>query len=475
MLLRRVRLGPGGQECDVRLVGGCVTEVGDLVPATGEEVADERGVLLPGFVDSHLHLTQWASARQRVDVSGAASAREAVDLLVRTPGDVVTGQAFRSALWDEPPHKDLLEEWMPGRRVLLLSSDLHCLWLSPAMLDAVGLDSEDGLLRDESALRLLSELDTGRPVGEVDAAVAAAMRELLARGITGITDFEYADNRRDWLRRAAAAPLPVRVTTTTWLPWLDEAVARAEPTGTPLAPRLDTGPLKLMVDGSLNTRTAHCHDAYPGRDPQAPDAHGNLLLAPEELAGHMARAWSAGIETAAHAIGDRAATVVLDAFERVGGRGRIEHAQQLRPADVARLARPGLLASVQPQHAMADREVADRWWPDRESAAFPYGSLHRAGAVLRFGSDAPVSPPDPWAAIADAVWRTDDERPPWHVEQALPVAVALRAACGGRAGVRVGDRADLVLVAEHPAHCSNADLRVIPVLATYVEGERSGG
>jgi predicted amidohydrolase YtcJ len=266
--------------------------------------------------------------------------------------------------------------------------------------------------------------------------------------------------------------LPLRVRTTVWLPWLDEALDAGEPTGTPLAGRLTAGPLKLMVDGSLNTRTAYCHDSYPG---DGPPAHGNLLMAAEELEGHMRRAWAAGIETAAHAIGDRAATVVLDAFDAVGCRGQVEHAQQLRPSDVARLARPGLLASVQPQHAMADRDVADRWWPTTQSVAFPYGSLHRAGAELRLGSDAPVSPPDPWAAVADAVWRTDDDRPPWHVDQALPLAAALRAACGGREGVRVGDAADLVLVAEHPAHCSNADLRRIPVLATWVEGELTRG
>jgi predicted amidohydrolase YtcJ len=119
---------------------------------------------------------------------------------------------------------------------------------------------------------------------------------------------------------------------------------------------------------------------------------------------------------------------------------------------------------------MSDRDVADRHWPGRTATAFPYGSLLRAGATLEFGSDAPVSEPDPWHAIADAVHRTDDDRPPWHVEQAIPLQAALHAATAGRTAITVGQPADLVLLPEDPAHLSNHDLRTLPVLATLVAG-----
>jgi predicted amidohydrolase YtcJ len=172
-----------------------------------------------------------------------------------------------------------------------------------------------------------------------------------------------------------------------------------------------------------------------------------------------------------HAIGDRANAVVLDAFDAVGGPGRIEHAQLVAPADLPRFARPGLVASVQPQHAVADRDVADRHWSGVAGHAFPYAALLAAGARLELGSDAPVSEPDPWAAVADAVTRTDDDRPPWFPEQAIPLPVALRAAAAGRTLPGVGEPADLVVVGADPLRTAPRDLRAIPVLATFRAGE----
>ena len=134
------------------------------------------------------------------------------------------------------------------------------------------------------------------------------------------------------------------------------------------------------------------------------------------------------------------------------------------------MSRAGLVASVQPQHAVTDRDVADALWAGRRSIAFPYGSLHTHGVELQFGSDAPVSPPDPRAAIADAVWRTDDDRPSWTASEAVPLDVALRAACGGRGNVAVGDVADLVVLAEDPRRLGNRDLRDVPIVATVCDG-----
>jgi predicted amidohydrolase YtcJ len=184
----------------------------------------------------------------------------------------------------------------------------------------------------------------------------------------------------------------------------------------------------------------------------------------------MARAWQHGLEPAVHAIGDHANSIALAAFERVGCPGRIEHAQLVRPDDAHRFARPGLVTSVQPQHAVADRDVADRHWSGRTAWAFPYAQLLDAGARLELGSDAPVAEPDPWQAIADAVARTDDDRPPWHPEQAIPLSAALLAASGGRRRVSVGDRADVVVAAEDPANLTPRDLRDMPVLATLQGG-----
>jgi predicted amidohydrolase YtcJ len=479
VVLRRVRLGAGGPTTDVRIVDGQLADVGDLTAETGDEVLYHRGAtLLPGLVDGHVHTAQWAERRRRIDVQPARSATEAVELIVAalrsrpalSDGDIVMAHGFRDGLWATTPHKDLLESVLPGVQVAVISQDLHAIWLSPALLHRLGRDDETGVLREQDCIQVNYELSRDVPTELVDQWVLEATRAAARRGVTSIIDFEYADNRTDWLRRSEQGPVPIRVKTSVWRPWLDEAIELGLRTGQPLAGGhglIEAGPFKLVADGSLNTRTAYCHDPYP--EAEAGEQHGLLLIDEDELVALMTLASSNGLDPAVHAIGDHANTIALNAFDRVGCTGRIEHAQLVRPADAVRFARPGLITSIQPQHAMSDRDVADRHWPDR--TAFPYGSLLRAGATLELGSDAPVAEPDPWHAIADAVHRTDDDRPPWHVEQAIPLDAALRAAAGGRHQLAVGDPADLVLVPENPATLSNQDLRSLPVLATLVAGQ----
>lgn len=453
MLFPRVTLAPGAPATAVRTLGDRVVQIGELTPTRGEQVLDRPGALLPGFVDAHMHLGLWSRTLGQVDLSAACSAVEAVDLV---PRGTSRAYGFRDAFWPDAPHKQLLEAVHPGAELTLLSGDVHTLWLSPALLDRLGLDHPTGVLRDEEGIAVLARLDAERSVTDDDAAVLAATSVLASRGITGVVDLEYADNRTDWLRRGRP---DVRVAAGTWLPWFEQPY---EKTGEPIAELVHAGPLKLMVDGSLNTRTAWCHDPYPD------GSHGLLLIEPGDVEAAMRRAHERGLTVAAHAIGDRAVGIVLDAFAATGAGGRVEHAQQVRPADLARFAALGVVASVQPQHALDDRDVADAHWTGHGSLAFPYASLHRAKAALRLGSDAPVSEPDPLGAVAAAVLRTGDERPPWHPEQALALDVALRAACGGRGSVAVGDVADLVLLEEHPV--LGADLRHIPVLATITGG-----
>ncbi len=453
MLFPRVTLRPGAPLVGVRVVGDRVTEIGELRPAPGEEVLDAPGSLLPGFVDAHVHLGLWSRTLGRVDLSGARSAVEAAALV---PRGVDRAYGFRDALWPDVPHKRLLEAVHPGVELALVSGDVHTLWLSPALLDRLGLDHPTGVLRDQEGIAVLAGLDAETAVERDDAAVLAATVLLASRGVTGVVDLEYGDGRTAWLRRGRP---DVRVAVGTWLPWLEQT---REATGEQLAELVHAGPLKLMVDGSLNTRTASCHDPYPD------GSHGLLLIEPGDVEAAMRRAQRRGLTTAAHAIGDRAVQVVLDAFTATGASGRVEHAQQVRPVDLARFPALGVVASVQPQHALDDRDVADVHWTGHQALAFPYGSLHRAGASLRLGSDAPVSEPEPLGAVAAAVLRTDDERAPWHPEQALPLDVALQAACGGRGPLQVGDIADLVLLAEHPM--DSADVRHLPVLATVTGG-----
>jgi predicted amidohydrolase YtcJ len=482
MVLRGGRIGLGGPRADVVVGAGKIVALappGSTGPA-GEVVELADATVLPGLVDAHVHVDQWVHRLHRVDVSSARSAEHVVSLLkVAAPSlgeaRVLTGHGFADGLWPEQAHRDLLDAEFGERPVAVVSADLHALWLNGAALEVVGASGHPtGVVREQACMEVLRGLMAAEPQASVDGWVAAALAEVATRGVTGLVDFEYADNLVAWRRRGCDGPLPVRVAASIWLPWLDAAVATGLRTGDPLpgtGGMVTAGPFKLMADGSLNTRTAFCHDAYSGDVGDEP--FGLELLAADEIAAHLARATEAGLVPAVHAIGDAANTAALEAFEKVGCQGTIEHAQLVRTEDLPRFAAAGVIASVQPHHAVVDRDVADKHWSGRTERAFAFADLHAAGAELRLGSDAPVSPPDPWLSVAAAVHRTGDGRPPWHPEQSLPLDIALAAACGGRRRPEVGDPADLTVVAGDLEGARREDLRSTAVLATLVGGRFS--
>ncbi|WP_308114516.1 amidohydrolase [Streptomyces sp. ISL-12] len=479
--LARVRLGAGGPLSDVRVEKGLVTAVhpaGDAPRAPGERLDLDGRTLLPGLWDAHVHMVQWAGVRRRLDLSGAGSARAAADAAGRRavtlpPGEILVGYGFRDGLWPDTPGKELLDAVAGDRPVLLISADLHCAWLNSAALAALGHgDHPTGLLREGAGMRAIADL-TAVPDEVTDRWVHEACAAAAARGVTGVIDFEYADNITDWTRRAHTAPMPLRVAASIWLPHLDAAIERGLRTGQVLdAPGglLRVGPFKLLTDGSLNTRTALCHDAYPGLEPGTPGAHGLEEVSPADLVRLLRYASSHGIDPAVHAIGDRANEMALDAFEAVRCHGRVEHGQLLAAEDIPRFAELGVTVGVQPTHAVDDRDVADRHWSGRTHRAYAFADLLRAGAVLELGSDAPVAPLDPWLTIASAVARTDGEREPFHPEQRIPVADALAGSTRGRRLIRVGDPADLVVTDADPFDADARTLREMPVHATMLAG-----
>jgi predicted amidohydrolase YtcJ len=464
LLLRDVTVGFTGRRADVRVDGRRLVAVAPVgMPADGAEVIDGNGgTLLPGLVDAHAHLLQWASARRRVSLAKARSAAEAADLIAAataTRGVLLQGANFFPALWPDTPHKTLLDRVLPDQPVALFSNDLHTLWLSSAALRSINLDHPTGVFIEAECMRLTAALPQP-PTDVIDQWVLDATRAAAARGVTTIADYEYTDTVRDWQRRAAPATR-IRCVIAKYL--LDETTERGHRTGDALGDRLTVGPLKIFLDGSLNTRTAYCHDPYP-----ATDYHGELLE--DDLLPVLRKAITNGIGLALHAIGDRANTLALDAFEALGVGGRIEHAQLLDPADVARFAALNVTAGVQPAHQPDDRDAADHHWAGRTGRAFAYHALHAAGARLEFGSDAPVAPLDPWDGIASAVTRTDDDRPAWHPEQCLSLEAAVAASTGGRTAVRLGDPADLVLAGRDIAGLPPSELRDLPILATVLDG-----
>ncbi|MFB9376748.1 amidohydrolase [Kineococcus gynurae] len=474
MLLRDVRLGAEGPRVDVRVRDGVVDAVGPGLADDGTGRPGEEdlggGVLLPGLRDEHVHLTQWAVSRRRVDLSATTSPQEAARTLAGAgPGtELLVGQGFRDALWSEPAHRAVLDEQFGDRPVVAVSQDLHCAWVNSAAARQFGVTEPTGVVREDEAMRLLTEAGTLDP-GTADRWSLEALDEAAARGVTAVTDFELAPPT-DWVRRARLRAPATRVAVGVWPDFVAATVAAGLRTGSALDPAglVRVGPVKLFADGSLGTRTAFCSHPYPD------GGHGVRRLEAEELAGWLRRTGAVGLSVAVHAIGDAAVRLALDGFAAAGTGGRIEHAQQVRVEDVPRFAALGVVASVQPRHCPDDRDAAERHWAGATGRAFCFAELLAAGAELRFGSDAPVAALDPWDAIAAAVHRSIDARPPWHPEHHLDLDDALAAASGGRRQVRVGDPADLVLLPEHPRTVLDREgaegLRRMPVTATITAG-----
>jgi len=478
LTLRSVRAYGGGEPVDIVVRDGLIAAIAPAgpTPAAGEVVDLDGRFVGPGLWDAHVHFTQWVISSRRVDVGGTNSPEEVVEIVrralaagaPRTDG-VLVGYGYRDGLWTTPTSLRALDEAFPDDAVMLVSGDLHAGWMNSRGAERFGLSPDaSGVVSEADWIGSLQRFQKAAsiPIEAYREVADAAAR----RGIVGIVDYENVPNFLEWPERVAAGVRSLRVEGSVWPDRLEEAIAAGHRTGDPLDHHglVTMGRLKVVVDGSLNTRTAWCWDPYPGADPHAEHGCGVQSVPVDELRRLLVRAGEGGILPAVHAIGDRANTEVIEVFEELGMPGIIEHAQLVRDDDFARFRAAGLIASVQPEHAMDDRDIADLHWAGRTARAFAFGSLHRSGAELRLGSDAPVAPLDPWHAIASATARSRGDREAWHPEQSLPLDVALSAS--SRTTLSVGQPADLVVVDADPYACDRDELREMPIAATLLGG-----
>ena len=378
-------------------------------------------------------------------------------------GGALVAMGYRGALWDPAPSVQLLDEATGDVPVVAISGDYHSAWLNSAALHLLGLAPRAGTVREAEWFAALERIDA-LPGQGVDTGLARAEQDAARRGVVGIVDFDFAPNHELWPGRVARGLTDLRVHAGFYPDHLDAVLARGIATGAALddSGLITLGPLKIISDGSLNTRTAYCFDPYPG------GGHGALNVSEADLTDLARRASAGGIELAVHAIGDRANAVVLDVFARTGARGSIEHAQLLADGDAERMADLSVLASVQPAHLLDDREPAAALWPGK--TPYTFASMQRAGVRLALGSDAPVAPLDPWLAMSAAVGRGD---PAWLPRERLTPASALAASTGDHVRVTPGMPADLALLTGDPLPLgADADrhLREMTVAATILGG-----
>jgi predicted amidohydrolase YtcJ len=458
------RVVAAGSRADVEGLAGPRTRRIELAP---DEVA------LPGLTDSHLHLAETALAARRIDLAGSPTLDAGLQLIAaaasqRSGPAWLEGKGWDADRWGRWPTAEDLERVAPGRRIALWAHDHHALLASTAALDEAGIgpgtpDPPGGVIRreadgratgvlHEAAARLVTSRIPLATADEVADAVAALEPMLIALGVVAVHDpgglsLDPSLDRAiaAYIRLAASGALRLRVHACIRPEQLDNAIGSGFRSGAPLSAEPDAhvtaGWLKAFADGTLGSRTAALLeplDARPGEPVPANAGFGVWMTEPEELARLAARAADAGIATTIHAIGDAAVRASLDLLAPTVGRTpfvpRLEHVQLLATDDLARFAALGIAASVQPVHVRSDAAKARALWgPRAESRGYPFGSLARSGAIVCFGTDAPVEPFDPWPGLACAVTRAAPEWPPGEApfgpQEAMTLDRALRAQC----------------------------------------------
>lgn len=515
-VLRRARIHPfGGGEAATSLAvrEGRIAAVGtdhDVWRAVGSDAPtiDLRGrVVLPGLIDAHVHWATYAIARRHVQL---APEDGLLDVLRRVrhaaaeteAGRWIIGRGWDHTDWGRWPTAADLDTVTVQHPVMLTRKDGHIAWLNTAALkecdvSAATPDPPGGSIQRadgqptgilmETALRLAHAALPPPDTYARQAAMIDAWRDAWCRGLTSLHDMGYLRQSlfRDLATLRDAGELGLRFVW--YLPEteLDEAIGLGLRTGLGDS-WLRVGGLKLFLDGTLGAQTAAMLDPYDGQ----PANRGLPTMSDEAFTALVARAASAKLATAVHAIGDRANRVALDGFAAVAAasegaalRQRIEHAQLVDPLDVPRFARQGVVASMQPIHCTADIAVADRYWGARAAHGYAWRTLRDAGAALAFGSDAPIETLDVFAGIHAAVTRQRADGEPrggWHPQHCLTVRQALEAYTTGAAyaagveddvgSLTVGHQADLIVVDRDPLAIRADELPDVRVLATMIEG-----
>ncbi|GIX33061.1 MAG: amidohydrolase [Lysobacterales bacterium] len=496
---------------------GRILALGSLAELAARFPQAEREALagaaaLPGLIDAHAHLLGLGLALANVDLSGATSPEEVVRRLKEAerdlpPGRWLVGRGWDQTRWDPPvfPDRALLDRHFPERPVWLERVDGHAVWANAAALaharrDLAGEWQPEGgrILRDERGEPTGVLIDAAMALVQVPPPDAAMRREALRRAVreaarAGLTGVHDAGMDRETLMNLAdladRGELPIRIYAMAdgdgpTLDWLCREGPYEHPSG-----RLRMRAVKLYADGALGSRGAALLADYADE----PGHRGLLVMAPERLRTALAKARDCGIQPAVHAIGDRANRIVLDLYEetfdpeqRARMRPRVEHAQVVAPIDLPRFAALGVIASMQPIHAVSDMRWAGlRLGPGRLRGAYAWKSLAESGAVLAFGSDFPVEPVSPLLGLRAALTRQDERGAPeggWLAEERLDPVAALRAFTRGAAyaafaedelgSFAPGKRADFVLLDRDPFALAAGEWGSLSVLGTWLDGRR---
>lgn len=420
----------------VRIRNGRFMFVGALADArngSAREINLDGAAAFPGFIDSHMHLLGLGLGALRLDLTGVASIAELQgrlrDYATRHREGPIVGRGWIETHWPERrfPTRNDLDAIVSDRAVFLGRIDGHAAVVNGAALALGGIaassaDPEGGRIErdsDGAATGMLIDNAMNLVEARLPAPSEAMRREALrlavelyaSRGWAGLADMGVAASEYAlWEGLAAAGEFPLHADLYVSASDADFALARgpfADASG-----KLNVRGVKLYVDGALGSRGAALLAPYN----DAPGA-GLLVTQPDVLRQIMVRARQRGVQVATHAIGDRGNRLALDLYRDVfadapetlrRARWRIEHAQVIAPEDVSRFAAMGVIASMQPSHAISDLHFAPaRIGGARLAGAYAWASLLRSGATIAAGSDAPVEKGDPLIEFYAACHRHD--------------------------------------------------------------------
>lgn len=518
----------------VAIENGVIVAVGDdrlvqAAPAGASRIDVNGGLIMPGFVDAHVHPVEGGLDRLRCDLAEADSRETYLDLIAayaraNPDADWILGGGWKMAAFPGgTPLAADLDALEPHRPVYLPNRDHHSSWVNSKALEIAGItrdtpDPDDGRIeRDgdgnptgtlhEGAMNLVKVHIPKDTDDERYAALLEAQRYFHSCGITAWQDAivgEYgghSDTRSIYRRADEAGTLKARVTAALWW-YRDRGLAQLESLraqrGEYQSERFTASTVKIMQDGVPENHTAAMLEPYIAHDCQcAGDHRGIAMVSREELLEIVplldADSWQVHI----HAIGDRAIRDSLDAIEaafRKNGstdnRHHLAHLQIVHPDDIARFAQLGAIANMQMLWATNEPQMLELnlpvLGPVRSAWQYPFADLWKTGARLAAGSDWPVTTPNPWEALHVAVNRAlpvsavDYNPVPFYTDQAIPLDVALAAYTSGSswathdgaAGeLRAGMRADICVTDRNPFSVPDEEIGSVRTVKTLVSGE----
>lgn len=498
---------------DTIVAAGNDDEIKPLLGNRGEWVDLGGRFATPGLVDAHVHFQHFALGMQSIDLDGSPTRESAIDRVaafIKThPGEGwLRGRGWSQDTWPDrafPTAADL-DAIVPDRPILLAHKSGHAAWANSLALRIARIDEQT----PDPAGGQIQRDETGRPTGilledaiglvadrvprpkpdEIADAMRQAQRYCWSVGLTGLHDFDGRDCFVALQLLREAGDLGLRIIKNVPVYRLDHALGVGLRSGFG-DDWLRIGGVKIFADGALGSRTAAMIAPYEGE----PDNRGIVVTDKEEMIEKARLAAAGGLSLTIHAIGDRANHDVLDMYELLRReervrrssrlRHRIEHVQILHPDDLQRLGQLNITASMQPIHATSDMEMADRYWGTRARHSYAWRTVLDSGALVVFGSDAPVERIDPLPGIHAAVTRQRADGSPgpdgWYPEQRLTLeetlfaftrAAALTSGQEHRQGMLApGMLADLTVFDQHLLDISPGDVRNAGIAWTIVGGE----